>query len=413
MKVPHKPSPRIAGQRKRAADKPRTDDERLRTAFADAAIGMALATIDGSIIQVNPAYCAISERRERELIGSTFFSIAHPDDLDQNLRYFRELISGQISRYVIEQRYLTKRGREVWVQNSVSVSRDGKGNATGVIVLAEDITERKRVRELEREQHGLKESVAAMERVLGVVAHELRTPLASVRAMSEMLVADGCQGPHAQEFAQRLHDEAVRMSRIVDDILEAARLNSGRARWNWSGFALDPVCRLALDSIRPLVSEEIELTCSVDPAAQVRADADALRRLMINLLSNAQKHTTRGRIHLGVRCYSDAAGRWVEISVTDSGDGIDPAVLPRLGCPFELNSGVVGAGPTSGTGLGLAICHGIAEAHGGRIAFSSAPGRGTTVTALLRADLSGPLARQRQGILPLTAPSSPATPAAA
>ena len=121
-------------------------------------------------------------------------------------------------------------------------------------------------------------------------------------------------------------------------------------------------------------------------------DADALRRLMINLLSNAQKHTPTGRIHLAVRAYSDDSARWVALRVTDTGTGIDPEVVPRLGQAFALNSGPVGSDPASGTGLGLAICRGIAEAHGGGLRFSSMQGQGTTVTAVLRADLPGPVA---------------------
>lgn len=253
------------------------------------------------------------------------------------------------------------------------------------------------IRDLCRERQALRESLAAMERMMGVVAHDLRTPLASVRALAELLITDGCHPPQANEFAARIHEEAVRMSRIVDDLLEAARLNSGRARWNWSAFALEPLCQLALEAIRPLVAPTVQLTCAIEPPnARMSGDADALRRLMINLLSNAQKHTSAGHIHLAVRCYSDDSARWVALRVSDTGTGIDPDVLPRLGQPFALNSGPVGSDPASGTGLGLAICRGIAEAHGGGLRFSSTPGQGTTVTAVLRADLAGP-AVPRQG----------------
>jgi signal transduction histidine kinase len=85
------------------------------------------------------------------------------------------------------------------------------------------------------------------------------------------------------------------------------------------------------------------------------------------------------------------APRWVELSVSDTGDGIEPAVLDRLGQAFALNSGVVDDSHFEGGGLGLAICKGIAAAHGGLIRIDSEQGKGTVVTAWLRADLPGPI----------------------
>jgi signal transduction histidine kinase len=116
-------------------------------------------------------------------------------------------------------------------------------------------------------------------------------------------------------------------------------------------------------------------------------DGDAIRRLLLNLLSNARKHTTVGQIEVTSRSYTDLRGAWVELSVRDTGPGIPQEILARLGEAFALNSGVVGKNHVSGTGLGLAICRGIAAAHGGELLIESVLNRGTTVTAVLRADL--------------------------
>lgn len=263
----------------------------------------------------------------------------------------------------------------------------------------------------DQEQIALKESLVAMERVLAIVAHELRTPLAGMRAMVEMLQCPESRGSgNDAEFLRRLHQEILRMSQTIDDLLEAARLNSGKARWNWSDFGLEPVCRLAIESVRPLLDQQVELRSEVDPPAlRMNGDADALRRLLINLLSNARKHTEGGQIRVTVRGRRANGLPWIELSVTDTGRGMEPQVLAKLGEAFALNSGVVGANSFSGTGLGLAICKGIAEAHGGTMRADSKLGHGTTILALLRADLAAPTAGQPpMSIVPPTGPAKSA-----
>jgi signal transduction histidine kinase len=118
-------------------------------------------------------------------------------------------------------------------------------------------------------------------------------------------------------------------------------------------------------------------------------DEDAVRRLLLNFLSNSARHTTDGSIHIDVRndLVGDAA--FLEIKVRDTGCGIEPRVRERLGEAFAMNAGAVSAVNVSGKGLGLAICKAIIAAHGGTFTVDSTPGLGTTVTARLRSDLAG------------------------
>ena len=276
---------------------------------------------------------------------------------------------------------------------AMRVTRFAGPGPVRVVVAHENITARVRADALERERSSLRDAVTAMDRVLGVVGHELRTPLAGLRAISEFLLTDG--GRDAEQAARFLEDmgrEVDRMSDTVDDLLEAARLNSGRARWNWTEFTPDDCCRQALETIRPLTDPaRVRLTHDADrPGAPMRGDADAVRRLVLNLLSNARKHTADGQIHVGVRHFEDGGDGWIEITVSDTGAGIPPEILGRLGQAFALNAGVVGGDHVKGTGLGLAICKGIVAAHGGGMTVRSAPGRGTSVTVRLRTDLDGP-----------------------
>ncbi|HZN69019.1 MAG TPA: response regulator [Tepidisphaeraceae bacterium] len=262
-----------------------------------------------------------------------------------------------------------------------------------VLYLEDQRAERFRI---ETERNHLKDAVAAMEQVLGVVAHELRTPLAALRAMSELLLTDAEAARQSGEFdafLSGIHQEVVRMSDTVNNLLEAARLNSGKARWNWSTFRLREVCEQAVETVRCLVDEKaVKVACHVEPAdAAMAGDAEAIRRVVLNLLNNARKHTTSGHVTVTARrADDDAAGQWVELSVSDTGSGMPSQVLARLGEAFALNSGIVGENHVGGTGLGLSICKSIAAAHGGTLHVESCPNKGTTVTARLRADLPAP-----------------------
>jgi signal transduction histidine kinase len=280
-----------------------------------------------------------------------------------------------------------------WVDRGRTVTLAGGARMVGVV---SDVTERKRAEALDAERAGLRQAVSAMEGVLGVVGHELRTPLAGLRAMSEFLLTDGAvQNAECEQMLTGINEEVVRMAETVNDLLEAARLNSGLAKWKWSHVDLASACADALDPIRPLVDEEaVRLECDVEPGCSLRGDADAVRRLVLNLASNARKHTARGSIRVSARALSDGGRRWVEIAVADTGAGIPPEIRDRLGEAFALNAGLVGPNHVSGTGLGLAICKGIAQAHGGGLSISSDVGKGTTVVGRLRADLEGPVTEQ-------------------
>jgi signal transduction histidine kinase len=282
---------------------------------------------------------------------------------------------------------------------AMRVTRFAGGPPVRVVVAHEDITARRQADATERERAALRHAVGAMDHVLGVVGHELRTPLAALRAMSEFLLTEGArQTAEFDTFLRGIHDESVRMADTVNNILEAARLNSGRARWNWTDVDVTEVCATAMESVGPVVdAAAVRLTLRVEPPGlRMRGDADAIRRLVMNLLSNAQRHTARGGIEVVAREFRDdvpgAAARRVRIEVRDTGAGIPEEIRGRLGEAFALNAGVVGGRHVAGSGLGLAICKGIVAAHGGEMTFTSAEGRGTTVCATLAADLAAPAA---------------------
>lgn len=248
---------------------------------------------------------------------------------------------------------------------------------------------------LERERRSLQEAARAMERVLAVVAHELRTPLTSMRLMSEYLMApDSRDAPELEQFLASIHGETVRMTETVNNVLEAARFDSGLARWNWGTVRVADAVEQALETVRPQVNRSaVEVVSSVEPEGlSMRGDADAIRRLVMNLASNAAKHTRAGRIEVLATEGAEGGERCVSIEVRDTGAGMPERVVRQLGTAFALNSGIVGSAASHGTGLGLAICKGIAAAHGGVVRVLSREGEGTRFVVVLRAELEEPAA---------------------
>ncbi|TVQ54769.1 MAG: PAS domain S-box protein [Phycisphaerales bacterium] len=269
---------------------------------------------------------------------------------------------------------------------------DQEGQVTGCLTLVLDVTERNQARLSEREREHMREAIAAMEQVLGVIGHELRTPLTGLRAMSEFLLSDVTSPEHGN-FLRSINEEVVRMSGMVDSLLEAARINSGRAQWNWTVCSVRELVEGAASLIQSLIDpDRVSLISHVElKSDEFAGDCDAVHRLLVNLLSNSAKHTTEGRIELSAREKQEDGERWIEFVVRDDGGGIPPETVKKLGEAFALNSGVIGTSHVRGSGLGLSICRGIVHAHGGRISVDSTVGVGTTFTVQIRADLPGPV----------------------
>lgn len=140
-------------ERKRAGEALRESEERFRSAFGHAAIGMALLGIDGRWLQVNQALCDVVGYSEQELLATTFQAISHPDDLESDLNYVRQMLTGEIQYYQMEKRYVHKRGHAVWILLSASLIRNAAGKPQYFLAHIQNITERKRTQETLQKTH--------------------------------------------------------------------------------------------------------------------------------------------------------------------------------------------------------------------------------------------------------------------
>jgi heavy metal sensor kinase len=222
----------------------------------------------------------------------------------------------------------------------------------------------------------LEGAFAAQARFVHDASHELRTPLTIARGHLETALVPGHAQAELDRAVRVAIDELDRMGRLVESLLRLARTGED-----------GPPTREPIDvgelARRMVARSEVlgERTWRVDAAtgATIEGDADAIEQVLLNLISNAVRHTAAGQ---AIDVCVEVRPETVAIEVSDSGEGIDPAVLPTLFDRFTRADAARGRA-TGGTGLGLAICRAIVEAHGGTISAASTPGRGATFTVEL------------------------------
>jgi Na+/proline symporter/nitrogen-specific signal transduction histidine kinase len=232
-------------------------------------------------------------------------------------------------------------------------------------------------RELREANERLKELDQLKDEFVSTVSHELRTPLTSIRAFSEILRDNPRLAPaQREEFLGTVVKETERLSRLVDDVLDIARLESGRMAWRIEAHDLNDLIGEAVTAVEQLFKERnvaLVRETLADPA-RVFGDRDRLMQVLINLLSNANKfcEPERGRVVLRL----SAMPREFRVEVEDNGPGIPRHELGRIFEKFHQVSDSREGRP-KGSGLGLAISQRIVEHHGGRIRVESTVGHGT------------------------------------
>lgn len=250
------------------------------------------------------------------------------------------------------------------------------------------ITERKNHERRKDEQHRtLEESFSDLEKLdeakdafIATLSHELRTPLTSILGWSRILQADGNDEETIHTAIESIEQSAKAQSRLIEDLLDVSRIILHKMEIEHHTLNLTDVLQRAADMMRPVAQAKgLELILNLPPGGVViDGDAARLQQVVLNLLTNAIKFTPAGgRVTLDMKHLQ----RNVEISVSDTGQGISAALLPHLFERYQQGKGSVAKG---GLGLGLAIAKHVVEAHGGTIeAMSDGESSGSTFVAKL------------------------------
>jgi NtrC-family two-component system sensor histidine kinase KinB len=247
---------------------------------------------------------------------------------------------------------------------------NGDGEATGMVLVLKDVTQLRQQEEIKRS-------------VVRTVSHQLNTPLTSIRMAIHLLLAEKVGGLNEKQVELLLsaREDSDRLHEILSSLLDISRLESGRLRMEFKALAPGTI---AADAIEPYRREAQDRGVSLqsDVAGDlpaVWADMTRISNVFGNLLSNALKHTPAGgRIHIT----AEANDAWVRFIVSDTGEGIPQAFLPRVFEPFfrvPLQREI-----SLGAGLGLAIVKEIVEAHGGTVGVESREGAGSSFSFTLR-----------------------------
>jgi len=329
--------------------------DELRYAL-DQAVIVAATDQRGTITYVNEKFCQISKYSREELIGQDHRIINsgyHPPEFIRDL--WRTIANGGVWRGEIRNR--AKDGSFYWVDTTIVPFLDGRGKPRQYLSIRSDITARKRAEAQLREQSAL----THLGQIAAVVAHEVRNPLAGLRASLQVLdrrVAEARDRDIIRAMIQRIDG----LNEKVDDLLLYARPKAPRVQTVDLGALLRDAASCA-QMATGRVGPPIEIAGS--DGVSVRADPDMLRAALLNLVMNACQAAHGGDVHIHVAVTDRCA-----IFVCDRGPGIPPEVRDRVFEPFFTTR-------AGGTGLGLAIVKRLLELQDGTIALSDRPGAGT------------------------------------
>ncbi|MDB6137865.1 MAG: hypothetical protein JWO94_937 [Verrucomicrobiaceae bacterium] len=361
-------------ERKVAEHALRESEDKFRTAFAKTAIGMAMTDLEGRFLEANAAYSTITGYSHEELMTMTFHPIIHPDDFGSNVELMSRMVSGAITDFMVQNRYLRKNGTVLWVRKSVSLARDLHGRPWRVIALIEDVTVQKRIEdeiclvnaELEERVQVRTEELEVANKELEAfsysVSHDLRAPLRAVDGFSKALLED-C-GPalsdEGRHYIAVIRKGAQNMGALIDDLLTFSRLS----RLPLQKRVIE-TRRLVRDALVDLSLQQegrqVEIRMD-DDLPHCEGDPALLKQVWLNLLSNALKYT-RQRSPAVIEISASRKDGAHVYHIKDNGAGFDMRYVSKLFGVFQRLHTV---DEYEGTGVGLAIVQRIVHRHGGR-----------------------------------------------
>jgi two-component system, cell cycle sensor histidine kinase DivJ len=355
--------------------------------------------LDGEILFLSKSSAQLFNCQRYELDGSGFFDRIHVMDRPAYMAALSD--AGRRGLHTSVEIRMRRDGEAgsaasfIWVELSLSPVIDETETAgdSEIIGVLRDISSRKQAEgELEQARFDAEEASHAKSRFLATIGHELRTPLNAIVGFSDMMSAGigGEPSPQHKEYAGLISQSGHHLLEVVNMLLDMSKIEAGKFEVQAEPFApaglVEPCTQIVEKSAR-----DRGITVAVEtPAAlpTLVADERACRQIIINLLSNAVKFSHEGGT---VRLAMKRQGRMLLISVRDSGIGMKPETLSRVGEPFLQDENSLSR-RYEGTGLGLSIVKGLVGLHHGKLDIVSAPGMGTTVTVLLPLDGPGSIA---------------------
>src|SRR5438034_1297837 len=271
----------------------------------------------------------------------------------------------------VDSALVTKDGRRRDIEASIiRVTEDG---AARLVTIVRDVTDQRRAQEAQRDSE-------AKSRLMAMMNHEVRTPLNSILGFAQLLTDPriGELTEKQRRYVANIKAAGDHLLQLANDSLDMAKLDAGRAGMVLSVVPVDTVVSQAVEQVRPMANAQgLTLDAELSPGLDVHADARHLTQVLLNLLSNAIRHTHAGSVTVSARRDGDS----VAISVSDTGDGISQEDLVRIFEEFFQG----GNHAPGGIGLGLSISKRLVHLMGGPVGGESGLGKGRTFTVRLAA----------------------------
>ena len=303
-----------------------------------------------------------------EIIGKHFSHFFTEGDVAAGKPWEELAAARRTGRAEVEGWRVKKNGDRFWARVVLTAVQDEQGHLRGFAKVTQDLTERRHVQDLEKAAQNANEFIA-------MLAHELRNPLAPIRMAVEVMAKAPSDAAICESMRQTIDRQSAQLARIVDDMIDIARITRGSIVIEHAPVELAEVVHRALETAAPFVAGgRHALDVNVPPTGLVvHGDRDRLTQLVANLLNNAARYTPPGgRIWVDARTEDGNA----VLSVRDTGRGIEPQVIERIFDMFvQGRSALERVG--GGLGIGLALARRIAELHGGTlVAHSEGVNRG-------------------------------------
>ena len=384
----------ISGQ-KRKEEILQKSESKFRTIFERVAVGIALVSIDGQLVEINPALREMLGYGEEELRNRVFNEFIHPEDAAIDVDLDQELIAGKRDHYQIEKRFIRKDGGVVWCQLNVSLVRGGEKEHPFTICMVENITERKQL----ETQFFQSQKMETIGRLAGGIAHDFNNLLTVIKGYTQLSLNQIQEGDPCRENIEEIKGAAERAAELTNQLLTFSR----RQILDMKVLDLNTVVRGLEKMMGRIIGEDIEMfTVLDDRLGRVKTDPGQIEQVILNLVVNARDAMPAGgklaietanvdlsetyvRTHVGV-----TPGSYVMLSVSDTGCGMSPEIKELIFEPFFTTKE-----EGKGTGLGLSTIYGIVRQSGGTIWVYSELGRGTTFKIYL------PRVEEETGALPV------------
>lgn len=368
--------------RKRLEEEQKTDQQRIRAILNAAADPIVVYDTEGCPVFINPAFSRVFGWTLEELAGSRIPYVPE-DQQEATSQKIREMIETGIE-VNMETRRLTKKGEELNVLVSAAPMRTAQGKTLGFVACLTDIT---RIKQMEKEIREA-QKMEAIGALAAGIAHDFNNILFPISGLAQMSLWDAPQGSALQQNLEKIYDATRRAADLVQQILSFSRKSDIQR----SPVILQPVVKEVFKLTRSSIPADIAMTLELAPETiRVMGDATQIHQILMNLITNAfhAVETDQGSIHISLaettleseRVLNSGtlpAGRYALITVSDTGQGIDGAIIDKIFEPYFTTKP-----KGKGTGLGLAVVRGIVTELGGWIDCTSQVGSGTTFRIFL------------------------------